>query len=337
MLLDDTVVAANYASLILRLCESHNIPMAKLIIGTGIDPHIFTSSNATITGKQFVQLVQNAYDLYGDPAFGVYAGKQITISTHGMVGFTLMTSSNLQDALAVILRYSRTVFSLMSFELSERDGLAVFAFDIPYNIGKIKPVMMDAFLVGFGSVINFILGGFDFSAKIRLQTQEQPHHIVLNELYDSAVDYGCEVNEICFDSSLLELRMAAADPQTTQLAQAQCEQLKRLSESKQTFSRQVRDKLFVHKKRLPKLDEAARLFNMHPRTMGRYLSKEGTSYQELLDEVRETLAMEYLADASILIEDIAYALNFGDTSSFYRAFKRWTGLTPSDQRKKLME
>ena len=337
MTLENTVVSANYASVILRLCETRGITMSQLVVGTNIDPEIFTSSTASISGSQFVQLVQNAYSLYDDPAFGVHSGKHITISTHGMVGFTLMTSSNLKEALDVILRYYRTVFSIMTFDLTEREGMAVLAFDVPYKVGNIKPAMIEGFLVGFGSVINYVLEGFEFSAKIRLQVQEQPYHQVLNELYDSEVEYGSDVNEICFDSSLLALRMAAADPQTTQLAREQCEHLKRLADAKETFSQQVRDKLFAHKKRLPKLDEIAKLFNMHPRTFGRYLNKDNTSYQELLDEVREVLAMEYLAKPNMLVEDIACSLNFNDTSSFYRAFKRWTGMTPSDQRKKLMQ
>jgi len=337
MTLDNTVVSANYASLILRLCESRGITMSQLIVGTDIDPQIFTQSNVSITGKQFVQLVQNAYVLYDDPAFGVHSGQFITISTHGMVGFTFMTSSNLQEALDVILRYYRTVFSLMTFELTERDGMAIFAFDIPFNVGNIKAAMIDSFLIGFGSVINFILEGFDFSAKIRLQAQEQPHHQAVNDLYETEVEYGCDVNEICFDSSLLELRLAAADPQTAQVAREHCEQLKKLADAKETFSQQVRAKLFAHKKRLPKLDEIAQLFNMHPRTFGRYLHKDDSSYQEILDEVREVLAMEYLTNPNMLVEDIAYSLNFNDTSSFYRAFKRWTGMTPSDQRRNLIK
>ena len=201
MTLENTVVSANYASVILRLCETRGITMSQLVVGTNIDPEIFTSSTASISGSQFVQLVQNAYSLYDDPAFGVHSGKHITISTHGMVGFTLMTSSNLKEALDVILRYYRTVFSIMTFDLTEREGMAVLAFDVPYKVGNIKPAMIEGFLVGFGSVINYVLEGFEFSAKIRLQVQEQPYHQVLNELYDSEVEYGSDVNEICFDSS----------------------------------------------------------------------------------------------------------------------------------------
>ncbi len=348
MTLDNTVVSANYASLILRLCETRGISMSQLIVGTDIPPEIFTSSNASISGSQFVQLVQNADALYDDPAFGIHYGEYLTVSTHGWIGFTLMSCSNLKEALEIVLRYYQTIFSLMSLDLAERDGLAVLAFDVPYNVGNVKSAMIDGFLVGFGSVINSVLEGSGsvlnsiledsgFTAKIRLQVQEQPYHQALNELYDSKVEYGCDANEICFDLSLLTLRMAAADPQTTQLAREQCEHLKRLADARETFSQQVRTKLFAHKNRLPKLDEVAQLFNMHPRTFGRYLSKDGTSYQELLDEVREVLAMEYLANPNILVEDIAYSLNFNDTSSFYRAFKRWTGITPSDQRKKLIQ
>lgn len=335
MTLDNTVVSANYASLILRLCEPRGITMSQLIVGTDIDPQIFTSSNASISGKQFVRLVQNAQALYDDPAFGVHSGKYITISTHGMVGFTLMTSSNIREALDVILRYYRIIFSIMTFDFTERNGMAILAFDVPYNVGSIKHTIIEGFLVGFGSVINYVLEEIDFSAKIRVQFQEKPYHKVLNDLYSHSVEYGSDVNEIRFDSSLLALKMTAADPQTTQSAREQCENLKRLADSKETFSRQVREKLFAHKKRLPKLDEIAQLFNMHPRTFGRYLNKENTSYQEVLDEVREILAIEYLATPSMLIEDIAYALNFNDTSSFYRAFKRWTGKTPSEQRKEM--
>lgn len=337
MALENTVVSANYASLILRLCESRGITLSQLIVGIDINAEIFTSSHASISGKQFVQLVENAYALYDDPAFGVHSGKHINISTHGMIGFTLMSSSNLKEAFDVILRYYRTIFSIMTFELTQQDGVAILAFDVPYKVGHIKSVMIEGFLVGFGSVIRMILADVDFSAKIRLQVKEQPYHQVLNDLYDSGVEYGSEVNEICFDSDLLSLRMSAADPQTAQLARAQCEHLKRLADAKETFTQQVRVKLFSHKKRLPKLDEIAQIFNMHSRTFGRYLSKEGTSYQELLDDVREVLAMEYLANPNMLVEDIAYSLNFNDTSSFYRAFKRWTGITPSDQRKKLMQ
>ncbi len=337
MTLDNTVVSANYASLILRLCETRGITMSQLIAGTDINPEVFTSSNASISGSQFVRLVQNAHTLYDDPAFGVHYGEYLTVSTHGWIGFTLMSCSNLKEALDVVLRYYQTIFSLISLDLTEREGMAILAFDVPYNVGNIKSAMIEGFLVGFGSVINSVLEGFDFSAKFRLQIQQQPYHKALNELYDSKVEYGCGVNEICFDSSLLALRMAAADPQTTQLAREQCEHLKRLSDAKETFSQQVRAKLFANKKRLPKLDEIAQLFNMHPRTLGRYLTKDGATYQELLDEVREVLAMEFLANPNMLVEDIAYSLNFNDTSSFYRAFKRWTGITPSDQRKKLLQ
>lgn len=335
MLIGDTVVSANYATLILRLCESRDITMSQLIEGIDIDPQIFTLSNAVISGKQFVQLINRGYVLYDDPAFGVHYGQLITISTHGMVGFTLMTSSNLREAFEIILRYYRTVFSLMTFDLAVDDEIAVFSFDVPFNIGSIKTAMIEGFLVGFGSAMNFIVKGLNFSARIRLQAQQQPYHTALIDLFGGKVEFACDVNQMRFDASMLDLELIAADPQTSQLARSHCEQLMKRVEIRETFAQQVKEKLFANKDRLLKLDEVAELFHMHPRTLGRHLHRDDTCYQELLDEVRESLAMEYLANPNMLIEDIAYSLNFNDTSSFYRAFKRWTGLTPSEQRKNL--
>ncbi|WP_083958738.1 helix-turn-helix domain-containing protein [Herbidospora mongoliensis] len=59
---------------------------------------------------------------------------------------------------------------------------------------------------------------------------------------------------------------------------------------------------------------------------------EGTSYQAVLGDTRERLARRYLADPSFTTSQVAYLLAYDDTNSFYRAFRRWTGLTPEATR-----
>jgi len=76
---------------------------------------------------------------------------------------------------------------------------------------------------------------------------------------------------------------------------------------------------------------AARI-GMSERTLQRKLSGQGTSHQKLLDEMRRELALRYLRDPNIAICEAAYLLGFSESSAFHRAFKRWTGATPSEFR-----
>ena len=79
---------------------------------------------------------------------------------------------------------------------------------------------------------------------------------------------------------------------------------------------------------LPSLTSVSRGLGVGPRTVQRQLKAEGVSFAELVDEVRATLAREYLRDPEVTISEVAYLLGFSELSAFSRAFRRWTGRSP---------
>ena len=78
--------------------------------------------------------------------------------------------------------------------------------------------------------------------------------------------------------------------------------------------------------------DVADSLHMSLRTLQRKLSVENTSYKVLLDETRRELANQYLRQACLSVSEVTYLLEFSEPSNFARAFKRWTGRTPSDFR-----
>lgn len=76
--------------------------------------------------------------------------------------------------------------------------------------------------------------------------------------------------------------------------------------------------------------------HLSPRTLQLRLSQKDTSFQELLDDTRMTLACNYIEQRSLSVTEITYLLGFSDSSNFTRAFKRWTGSSPSDYRSKVL-
>jgi AraC-like DNA-binding protein len=84
----------------------------------------------------------------------------------------------------------------------------------------------------------------------------------------------------------------------------------------------------------PTLVEVARQIGSTPRTLQRRLHAEGTSFNKLLDTVRCQLALAQIEGKRASLDEVAFLLGFGKSSSFHRAFKRWTGLTPGEARKR---
>ncbi|MCY1413973.1 putative HTH-type transcriptional regulator [compost metagenome] len=87
---------------------------------------------------------------------------------------------------------------------------------------------------------------------------------------------------------------------------------------------------------VPSADTVAQALHLSLRSLQRHLADEGCRYDSLLDECRQNLALQHLRNANNSLSEISYLLGFADTSSFNRAFKRWTGLSPGQYRDSLV-
>ena len=83
----------------------------------------------------------------------------------------------------------------------------------------------------------------------------------------------------------------------------------------------------------PDFTEICGKLNMTPQTLRRRLKEANTSYQEIKDSIRKDASVYYLSKPDLSIDEIALLMGFSEASSFHRAFKKWTGKTPSSFRK----
>jgi len=99
----------------------------------------------------------------------------------------------------------------------------------------------------------------------------------------------------------------------------------------------IKQELLIQEDGIPSLEQLARRLNISPRTLRRHLSTEGTSYKNLVRDMRREKAMDLLDRTDCPIERIAIELGYSDVPNFYHAFKKWTGVTPSEYRNKKYE
>ena len=79
----------------------------------------------------------------------------------------------------------------------------------------------------------------------------------------------------------------------------------------------------------------AKVLHMSPRNLRRRLSESDTTYRNVAEEVRMQLAVQYLSDTSLPIEQVSFLIGYTEASNFHRAFKRHMGMTPKELRAQL--
>lgn len=139
---------------------------------------------------------------------------------------------------------------------------------------------------------------------------------------------------LVFDTSLLDATSIDTDDALLQRLQPLAEQmlttLSARPQSGQTM-REMTSKLIQGGSAC--IEDVAKALTVSPRTLQRRLEAEGTSFGEVWDESRRQVACKHLRNPKIAIKEVAYMLGFSEPSTFYRAFRRWTGATPMDYRR----
>ena len=116
------------------------------------------------------------------------------------------------------------------------------------------------------------------------------------------------------------------------MCEEQCQQLLAQRYQQGSIAAKVRQRLLQQVGHFSNMELLADTLSMTSRTLRRQLLIEGTSYRELLDEVRQMLAEQWLTLGGLSQEQISERLGYSETSNFSHAFKRWTGKTPAQFR-----
>ena len=154
-------------------------------------------------------------------------------------------------------------------------------------------------------------------------------------LFGSTISFGGAANQVVFDAKTLSLPVVKADPRLCALLDRHAEALLAKYPRQDTLIDRVRS---IIRNELnggdPSLERVAGELALSPRTMQRRLREQGSSHQELLDQLRRDLAISYLREPEMALCEVAYLLGFSESSAFHRAFKRWTGMTPGEFRER---
>ncbi|GGK61293.1 AraC family transcriptional regulator [Amphritea balenae] len=269
----------------------------------------------------------------GQENIGLQVASYVCPTTFHALGFSLWASSSLRDALQRMVRFEVLLndgcrLSLQPAEVRDYDS---FTMQIKQaeSVALVTPEGVDYFL---GAVVKMFreMSGDGFSPVSVSFTRDTPEEPQLwQDYFNCPVSFGSSENCLVLDSNQLDQALHTGNRMLAEQNDKLVEEYLERFQMNDLCS-QVRNTLInLMPLGLTTLDDVADELNMVARTLQYQLTLNGTTLQKIRDQIREELARQYLQYSRQTITEIAYSLGFSDPAHLNRAFKRWTGESPT--------
>lgn len=316
---------------LLETLSELRVPSARVLQDTGLALADVENPDTQTSVGQYFTACSNAVRAAQTPHTPFLVGQKMHLSAYGMYGYALMCSLTLRDFFNEGVKFHKLATPTLAIEWREQAGAAIWSF--PRLGGPELGVDLHRFLLEQQLVQHAVhltdVAGPHCKPVRALLSYPAPAHAQLYTAYlECPVYFDSGVCELHYDAAILDRPTQLAHKLTSALMQATCERLIGQVKTSVGIAGKVYQILMASPGQLPNMEEVAALVAINERTLRRKLEAEGTSFANIMDDVRATLAAEYLRTTKMTIEDIASLVGFSDAANFRRAFKRWTGQTP---------
>lgn len=270
-----------------------------------------------------------------DPHFGLVAAETMPAGSYGALEYAVLSSATASEALARAVRFQRVTYAMSDLS---------FAVEGPWTAIRSRSFG----LASDDDLRHYIEHGFAFVAtRVRalLAPGPLPARVAFphrppadtsphRRLFGATVQFGQPRAELVFATADLGRVLSSHDPAFLEAFADQEQKLSMLAAHAASSTKERVRHLLLARMRQGDASVAsiARSLRMSTRTLQRNLGEENAPFRELVDEVRAAEARRYVLERKLSFGEMAFRLGFSQQSAFFRAFKRWTGTTPSELR-----
>ena len=312
----------------------YGVPPSVLVKDTSVAVDNLSDPDYKVDREQIVGFYRNVLQLK-IPGLGLLLGKSIRTNDYGLYGCTLLSCHNLQAALEFSVRYhgiaTKTV--KMSLNYDQANDCAYYRFE-----DLLQDSEIEAFNIKLQCAIVLALTReclddrtFVFD-ELRFSFDKPKNHLLYAEHFQCPISYNQSHNEFVVSQQKLAQHTSRNNPFAMPLLLDQCDMVLKSIANKDEFLVTINQWIAANMHKEHNAEELADYLCMSPRTLRRKLSERGTSFRDLVNELRAEAAKKLLVKTQLTMEDIAVSVGFNDPSNFRAAFKKWTGYTPSSYR-----
>lgn len=327
---DKSLLLTAVALDMILLCQRRGFAIDSLLKGTRLFEQDLRKATTKISPQQYLQLTSNCQKAWPGPELAYLTAQSWLYHNHSPLLLMLRHCSNLQQALLSFYRYRSQLLPLVYVRLQRVEGQLRLLLRPSFTLGKqqafIEQLIFHYLLglvkqqLGDTSQLSISASGLDHKTNWLVQHQWQ--------LTPEPGRQSC----LSLPLTLLKRPFNDANPVLWQQQQNWCLYLQQSIPEKAAFTEQLELWLFTVLRQSPSQEEAARHWGLSLSSFKRLLAQQHTSYQQLLDQVKACAAQQALLLQGMSNKELACRLGYSDEHNFRRAFKRWTGLLPSQLR-----
>jgi AraC-like DNA-binding protein len=273
----------------------------------------------------------------GDPCFGLNSARFVDSSSFSVLGYISMNCSTLREISAQVPIYEKIVGDMGVSSLDIMDGHLLQRWQCQFENEMVRRHAVENVLASWYTFmckfLHFDAMSFD-SIWFEHAAPEDP---AMLENYTKI--FGCKVlfdqvaSGLFAREEVFDLPIPQADEKLLRTLLDHATQILANIDLNQSITDQVKNLLrLMLKDQFPSSTLIAEKLKMSSRTLQRKLNDEGTSYKDVLNDLRLELALHYLKNTGLSLEDIACKLGYAEARSFHRSFKQWTGRTAGSYR-----
>lgn len=328
---DRHVLSTQIARLILDILSDEGVPPERVLrrldfVATDLD-----GEDAFLSFNQMFGLIDEALRLAQSPWLGLKVGDRETVGTWGVLGYAIMSSANEIEAATIGPKYFQAAPSLMETTTSIVDGRQRIQMDPIFPITRLIPFCVEENAVGIIRVAGEYLQDSPKPLELHLTYAKPVYAQKYEEYFRCPVHYDQPQN-VLWTRAPTDRPLRTSDAASAAICLKLAEQLAARHKGEDNFLRLVRRELLRTPGKMPDMEAVATSFAMSSRTLRRKLSDSGTSFRRLQDEVRMSLATDYLTHTGLTVDQIAARLGYTETTNFRRAFKQWADVSPTQYR-----
>jgi AraC-like DNA-binding protein len=337
---DDAAEANQFIRYVLRIAEALSelgFDPAGAYSAAGLDAEAARDPHGRITFPAYCGLVRYAIDELGVPNLGLHVGRRISPLDHGLLGYAIVASSTLGRAILRVERFAKIMappfLTEVDLEEPQPQIRMWMTTDVPDDL---RHYFWEEALGAWLQLGSELVEGPPWRPQIELTVPPPDYAADYARILGVEVGFDAPQTRMLIDPADLTRPFVHSNREAVRMFEAQCETILQRMTAGDALIERVRS-LVVDRIMEPiAFEDIAARMAVGERTLRRGLAENGTSFRDIVLDVRMTAACEYLRTSGAPIDEISYLVGYSNPTNFYRAFQKWARETPSEYRRRAL-
>lgn len=330
--MSDLTVSRHFVQAALAGAENLGFNTRDMLKEAGISPDLLRIEMARVSSDQFSELMKLIWNTLDDEFMGL-GPRRARGGTFATMCALVINSPNLEAVYRQAFQFSRLFEPMIAMELETTGEHTKLVARIEGNMHDPHFFLRESIPLLWHRLGSWLIGQPIELEQVEFDYPRPPHGDEYRHIFRCPLEFGAEQTALTFNKRFLSAPVIRDKSEMRQFLKTSPADLLSRPDESNTFTGRIRTLIGRDfSKPMPDFEWISAELHTSPQTLRRRLKQENTSFQEIKDLLRRDMAIYYLSRQELPINDIACKVGFTEPSTFHRAFKKWTGVTPGAYR-----